>query len=252
MGGLIYLSTVHPAIQNATSRVCSLMARPSRLSVVFAKRILHWLVQHRDLGITFGHHSITSLSDIANCKDDFPMASRVNYNLTACCDADLSTATMEPDADPRLPCASRSQLGYIISFLGGPLDAASRRQHSVALDSAASELMAASVCGARLISIQGVVRFISFGELGVTHVPLYCDNDVCVLVSEDATSVKRLAYVARRARFMQELRQHGYVVMRRVKGTENPADALTKHLKEKKVFNAYMARIYNVGEHLFQ
>jgi hypothetical protein len=222
------------------------MARPTLQSFACAKRILCWLQQHRTLGITFGAPSIRTVDDVIACGDTPPMHEKVNYNLTACCDADLSSVAMHPGAEPRLPCASRSQLGWVISFMGGPIDFGSRRQHSVALDTAASEIMAASVCGARLLSINGVVRFITFGALGDKHVPLYCDNDVCVLVSEDATSVKRLSYVARRARFLQELRIHGHVVMRRVKGTENPADAFTKHLKDKKVFYGYMARIYNV------
>ena len=125
----------------------------------------------------------------------------------------------------------------------------SRRQHSVALDTAAAELFAASTCACSLISIAGVLRFASFAELGDHVIPIWCDNDACVTVSRDASSIKRLAYVARRVRFLQELEGH-VSKMHPVPGTANPADAFTKHLA-KPTFKQYMARLYNVSPDVF-
>ena len=62
--------------------------------------------------------------------------------------------------------------------------------------------------------------------------------------SKDATSVKRLAYIARRCRFLQELSERGDIRLLNVPGTANPADALTKHVSPKSTFRSYMARIY--------
>ena len=42
-GALIHIAHVHPAICNATSRVCAHMATPTRASYAAAKRILAWL-----------------------------------------------------------------------------------------------------------------------------------------------------------------------------------------------------------------
>ena len=65
-----------------------------------------------------------------------------------------------------------------------------------------------------------------------------------MLVSTDSTPLKRLAYIARRCRFLQELAARGLVCLRNVPGSANPADALTKHISPKTAFREYMARIY--------
>ena len=64
------------------------------------------------------------------------------------------------------------------------------------------------------------------------------------MVAKDASSIKRLAYVARRVRFLQELESRHVIAMRDVDGTANPADMLTKHLK-RDPFIDYASRMYN-------
>jgi hypothetical protein len=71
------------------------------------------------------------------------------------------------------------------------------------------------------------------------------------MVSKDATSIKRLAYIARRVRFLQELVERAIVTMLNVSGKVNPADALTKHVEPKTAYREYMARIYNVSYDTF-
>ena len=55
---------------------------------------------------------------------------------------------------------------------------------------------------------------------------------------------KRLAYVARRVRLLQELCARDTVRLRNVPGTANPADSLTKNLKRAE-FQEYMRVLYN-------
>ena len=73
---------------------------------------------------------------------------------------------------------------------------------------------------------------------------MWCDNEVAVTVANDASSEKRMAYIARRIRFLQELVKLRLTDVRSVPGKENPADALTKHL-HKQTYREYMARLYN-------
>ena len=89
-----------------------------------------------------------------------------------------------------------------------------------------------------------MLRFISFSVLGHQPVPVWCDNEAAVLVANDASSAKRLPFVTRRIRLLQELRDRGIVHVLSVPGKENPADALTKYLT-KPEFKPYMARMYN-------
>ena len=140
--------------------------------------------------------------------------------------------------------SSRSQLGYELSLAGGSFEAVSRRQHSVALDTAAAELFAASTAAAHLINITGVLRFLSFGVLGNDPVPMWCDNEACCLVTRDASSLKRLAYIARRVRFIQELEARRVISIQNIEGIKNPADVLTKYLG-KPDYIRYTSRLYN-------
>ena len=73
---------------------------------------------------------------------------------------------------------------------------------------------------------------------------MWCDNTVTVLVSTDSTPLKRLAYIARRVRLLQELARHGVVKLHSVPGTANPADVFTKHLSRDE-FERYMCIVYN-------
>ena len=64
------------------------------------------------------------------------------------------------------------------------------------------------------------------------------------MVARDASSVKRLAYVARRVRLLQELEARHIIRILDVDGKVNPADMLTKHL-DKPTWLRYVSRMYN-------
>ena len=157
----------------------------------------------------------------------------------------MNGRTLNPEETPPKG-AWRSQLGYVVTLLGGPLEAVSRRQHSTALDTPSSEIFAASTCAAVLIHMQGVFRFLSFGTLGTAPIPLWCDNEVAVGIGHAAASVKRIAYIARRASFLQEVNGSA-VKLLDIPGTANPADVFTKFLKLKEQWFKYCAWIYNTA-----
>ena len=249
-GSLIYIGFVHPAIVHACSRICAFMAKPTHRSYALAKRILMWLDGRKHLGVTFGGPQYRSVSDLLPQRQvKTPMDPLRDGSLSCCVDSDLNGRPLpqatadEAAVAPPDRASSRSQLGYSFSIAGGCFEAISRRQHSVALDSAAAETFAASSAAAQLINIRGVLRFITFGVLGDAPVPVWCDNEVCVMVTKDQSSIKRLAYVARRVRFLQELHARGIIEIRKVDGTVNPADALTKYLQPKD-FKRYMDFLY--------
>ena len=258
IGSLLYIAQIHPGIVEAVARLCAFMAKPTVEVYRAAKRVLTWLWHRKDLGVTYGGPDITCLEDLIppDAAPIAPMSPRRGPHLTCCVDSDLSKATMpaatasEAAASPADRNSSRSQLGYEISIAHGCLEAVSRRQVSVAVDAAAAEVFAASTAAASLITVVGTLRFVSFGILGTTPVPLWCDNEACIMVSKDATSLKRLSYITRRVRLLQELASHGVVVLHKVAGTANPADALTKVLAVKHAFKEYMAKLYNVGIHM--
>ena len=252
-GALIYVAQVQPGISHAVSRVCSLMAKPTERSYACAKHILAWLSHRADLGVTYGGPDMIGLESLLpKGAPAQPMSPTRDFSLTCTVDSDLNGRGLpkatpdEAAATPPDRASSRSQLGYELSLAGGCFANSSKRQHSTATDTAAAELFAASSAAACIISVAGVLRFISFGILGHEPVPLWCDNEVAVMVARDASSIKRLAYIARRVRLLQELHARGVVHMppEGVRGVVNPADAFTKHL-DKHTFITFMQRIYN-------
>ena len=250
-GGLIYIAQVHPGIAHACSRVCAYMAKPTEQSYAAAKRILLWLRDRVDLGVTFGGPHIKSLDDLVPSElPRDPLDEQRAPCLACTVDSDLNGRTLpsleEAERGPTDSRASRSQLGYEFSIAGGCFDATSRRQHSIAVDTAAAELFAASTAAAQLINITGILRFITFGILGVHPVPMHCDNEICITVARDASSMKKVSYVARRVRLLQELVERKVIKMVKVSGLANPADMLTKHLT-KDIFRKYAANLYGAA-----
>ena len=57
--------------------------------------------------------------------------------------------------------------------------------------------------------------------------------------------MKRLAYVARRVKFIQELESRRVVTLMNIEGNANPADMLTKYLTKPTWF-PYASRLYNI------
>ena len=242
---------VHPGIAHAVSRLCAFMAKPTHEVYAMAKRVLTWLRDRIHIGVTYGDPRITCIEDLLpRGAAKKPLDPERDFSLACTVDSDLngrSIKAMTADQAQQSPpdrASSRSQLGYELSLAGGSFEAVSRRQHSVALDTAAAELFAASTAAAHLINITGVLRFLSFGVLGNDPVPMWCDNEACCLVTRDASSLKRLAYIARRVRFIQELEARRVISIQNIEGIKNPADVLTKYLG-KPDYNRYTSRLYN-------
>ena len=89
-GALIHIQQVHPAIAHGVSRVCAHMATPTHESYAAAKRILAWLSNRADLGVTYGASNLTCAADLLPPKDDLlPMGDVRDCSLFCTVDSDL-------------------------------------------------------------------------------------------------------------------------------------------------------------------
>ena len=59
-------------------------------------------------------------------------------------------------------------------------------------------------------------------------VPIWSDSESAKWIAQDARAVKRIAYIARRCRFLQELEARGIIKILKILGTKNPVNCLTK------------------------
>ena len=116
-GALIHIAHVHPAICNATSRVCAHMATPTHTSHAAAKRILAWLSHRVDVGVTFGNVSLRGAADLAAPSHNIlPMdPTERDFSLHCCVDSDLPSGVLLPrhadDDSPIDKASHRAQLG---------------------------------------------------------------------------------------------------------------------------------------------
>ena len=110
-------------------------------------------------------------------------------------------------------------------------------QTTVALSSAEAELVAAVRGSAEGLSMQALQR--DFGRQGGLRIHL--DSSAVIGVVR-RTGVGKIRHVDTRLLWIQERVQAGEIEVRKVAGTENPADLMTKHLNEE-VLNACMWRL---------
>ncbi len=117
--------------------------------------------------------------------------------------------------------SARSMLGYAIMWRGACIAHASRRQHSIAIDTMGAEIFAASAAVVELVLVRALLH--ELGELQLEATPLYSDNLSGVKVACDEGSVKRSAYAIRRVRFVQEAHAAGEICvrMRHIEGRLN-------------------------------
>ena len=90
----------HPAIAHAVSRCASLMAKPTHSMYAACKRILAWLRDRIDLGVTYGASHLRSAEDLLpQGPPKPPMDPSRDASLACSVDSDLACATMRALTD---------------------------------------------------------------------------------------------------------------------------------------------------------
>jgi hypothetical protein len=207
IGALIFVaSVIRVDIAQAVSRVARHIHNPSEAVHEAAIRILLYLNQTCDLGIThYGGLKETSLDALARSVHVLVDASwEVGHSVS----------------------------GVVLMVAGGAANWVSRKQVIQGLSSQDVETYAASVAAADLLHQRGLLQ-----ELGVPmQVPttIWSDNSGTVSVANDAGSIARSRHLAMRARFLQDFKAEGEGKICYIKTEDNASDALTKPLDRAK------------------
>ena len=203
IGALIFVASVMRVdVAQAVSRVARHIHNPSDEVHAAAIRILLYLNQTCDLGITYGGISGGTVE---------AMARSVHV---------LVDASWE---------VGHSVSGVVLMVAGGAAAWISRKQAIQGLSSVDVETYAASAAAADLLHQRGLLQ-----ELGVpmqSPTTIWCDNAGTVNIANDAGSVGRSRHLAMRARFLQDFKAAGEGKICYVKTEDNAADALTKPLE---------------------
>ena len=101
----------------------------------------------------------------------------------------------------------------------------SKQQKVVALSSAEAELYAMVAASAETLAIQAYCR-----DLGMDlQCELYCDSSAALGISQRA-GIGKVRHLRTQGLWVQEVRSSGRISYKKVLGTKNPADLMTKHM----------------------
>ena len=222
IGALIFVASVMRVdVAQAVSRVARHIHNPSETVHAAAIRILLYLNQTKDLGITYGGLKDSSVHGLT----------RSMHVLV--------------DASWEVGC---SVSGVVLMVAGGAVAWVSRKQAIQGLSSPDVETYAASAAAADLLHQRGLTQ--EFGMPMTEPTTIWCDNTGTVSVANDSGSVSRSRHLAMRARFLQDFKATGEGKVCYIRTDDNAADALTKPLERAKFskHRAYLLGMVDVEE----
>ena len=120
---------------------------------------------------------------------------------------------------------ARSTSGGIITMGDHLLKTCSRQQRVVALSSAEAELYAMVAASAETMAIMAYARDLGMVVTG----EVYTDSAAALGISQRA-GIGKVRPLRTQGRWVQEVRVSGRLAYRKVLGSQNPADVLTKHV----------------------
>jgi hypothetical protein len=119
----------------------------------------------------------------------------------------------------------RSTSGGMIVLGGSLLRSWSNRQATIALSSGEAEFHAAAKATAELLAVAGMMR-----ELGwEVHRRLFVDASAAQAIA-NRQGIGKIRHLDVKFLWLQEATKSGLLVVRKIKGSTNPADVLTKPL----------------------
>jgi hypothetical protein len=130
------------------------------------------------------------------------------------------------DSDWGGAAKGRSVSGVVVMLAGAAVMAASTRQKCVAQSSFEGELIAAGNLAKMLMSLRDTLRFLLERQQAT---PLVCDNQTVIRFCNTPQWNGRTRHIASRYWLIDLLVEEGELEIAWVKGTENPADLMTKN-----------------------
>ena len=207
-GGILWAAiTCFPQIAANATTVCRFMGQPTENGVIQGKKILRYLIDHSESGITY------------RCKAP-ALKNLANLQIKGYCDADWAA-----DED-----SARSTTGNVLMIAGAAFDWSSKLQHTVAMSTAEAECYSLCALTIEIEYCRGLMK-----ELGIgNHEPVYVgvDNKAAVLSAHNETG-KRTRHVNIRFHRVRSAVQAKTIEIHYIRGGTSPdaeqvADIMTK------------------------
>jgi hypothetical protein len=200
IGSLMYLVNTRPNICFVVNMLSQFQVEPRHEHWIAAKHILRYLRGTINYGLRY--------------------ASNSDVQLHGFTDSDWAGS-----ADDR-----KSTSGMCFSLGSAMISWASRKQKSVALNTAEAEYIAACDACTEAVWLRKLVSGLFDQVLDSTVI--YCDNQSCVKLSENPVFHDRSKHIEIKYYFLRDKVQRGEVVLQYISTDEQTADILTKPLSK--------------------
>lgn len=203
IGSLMYLCTTTRAdLMYSVSYLSRVLDRPTTQAWKAGKRVLRYLQQTKEMGLTYKR------------------INSVKLKLNAYADANWATDKLD----------RKSISGSVIFFQGNAINWFSRKQNCIALSTAEAEYIAAAATAQDLINLKGIIN-----EFNLTaEATLLCDNQSAILMSKTQENLKRSKHIDIKFHFLKHLVQTKKIEIKYICSEENVADMFTKPLGKEK------------------
>jgi hypothetical protein len=203
VGSMIYASiSTRPDITHATNMISRYMSQPTQMNMTMANRVLRYLSNTRDLGLTYSHSHRQS----------------EEVELTGYCDADWGGDLID----------RKSTTGYCTFLNNNLISWASKKQPTVALSSAEAEYMAISDMMKEILWMRMILNELHVNV--ITPTIIFVDNQSAIRISENDSDHDRTKHIDIRHCFIQDCIHNGDIKLEWVPSQHQRADIFTKPL----------------------
>ncbi|CAI0627471.1 unnamed protein product [Linum tenue] len=178
------------------------MAKPTRLHMVAAKRVLRYLKGTLGYGIRY-------------------KAGAQNDRLLSYTDSDYAG-----DINDR-----RSTSGYVFFLAGGPVSWASKKQPVMTLSTTEAEFVAAAYSAAQCIWMKRILKEMGWLETTGGGTRILCDNSSTIKLSKNPVLHGRSKHIDVRFHFLRDLVKEEVIKLEHCGTTDQVADIMTKAVK---------------------
>ncbi|CAG7849267.1 Retrovirus-related Pol polyprotein from transposon TNT 1-94 Includes: RecName: Full=Protease; Includes: RecName: Full=Reverse transcriptase; Includes: RecName: Full=Endonuclease [Serendipita indica DSM 11827] len=126
------------------------------------------------------------------------------------------------------PVTHRSTGGFAVMMCSGAVNWGSKLHKTVSLSSTEAEYITASIVGCDIMWQRGFLEELGFPSTGPS--PIYLDSNSAAQVVRNPEHQSTMKQVNRRYHWIRERVAEGDIEVRRVAGSDNPADIFTKPL----------------------
>ena len=199
-----YMSLDRPDLQYAANILGRSMSRPTEKAQMRLKKVARYLVCHP---------SVEYLYSFGEFNDE--------VDLVAWSDSDWAGDRVQ----------RKSTTGGLLEIAGGVVKSWCNRQGSIALSSGEAEFYAAGKAAAEGIGASSLLA-----DLGWKARPRVCLDAEAAKGIASRRGLGKMCHLEVRYLWLQEVVRSGRLQLKKVRGTDNPADVLTKPLKDDAVF----------------